>query len=65
MDGCLRGDLSGFTKAGAIIAGLVMTTVGYIVGKVMQRIAFYKGRDQVQSMISGDRSIKIVNSRKG
>ena len=65
MDGCLRGDLSGFTKAGAIIAGLVMTTVGYIVGTVMQRIAFYKGRDQVQSMISGDRSIKIVNSRKG
>jgi hypothetical protein len=51
MNGFFHGDLSGFTKAGAIVAGLAMTTVGYTVGTVKQRMAFYKGRDQVSSMI--------------
>lgn len=64
-DGFLRGDLSGFTKAGAIIAGLAMTTVGYTVGTVMQRMASCKELGQAQKVISANRFIQITNSRKG
>jgi glycosyltransferase involved in cell wall biosynthesis len=39
MDGFLRLDLAGFLRAGAIIAGLMMTIAGYQVGKHSYRIA--------------------------
>jgi len=35
----LRGDISGCQRAGAIIAGLFITTTGYVVGTISQRIA--------------------------
>ena len=42
MDGFLRGDLSGFTKAGAIVAGLAMTVAGYSVGCFRVRVSKLK-----------------------
>ncbi len=35
----LRGDITGCQRAGAIIAGLFITTTGYVVGTISQRIA--------------------------
>ena len=39
VDGVLRRDISGFQRAGAIIAGLFITTTGYVVGTISQRVA--------------------------
>lgn len=39
-DGIIRLDLSGFLRAGAIIAGLTITTTGYIVGTISQHLIF-------------------------
>ncbi len=39
MDGLFRFDLAGFLQAGAIIAGLVVTTMGYLVGCISSRVA--------------------------
>ncbi len=38
----LHHNLAGFQRAGAIIAGLMITTVGYLVGTFSQRLVFYK-----------------------
>jgi glucosyl-dolichyl phosphate glucuronosyltransferase len=43
VDGALRLDLTGFLRAGVIIAGLVITATGYLVGKTSQRRVVSRG----------------------
>jgi glycosyltransferase involved in cell wall biosynthesis len=55
MEGLVRRDLTGFLRAGVIVVGLAVTTVGYLIGTIAQRLVpckgtknhlFLKGRDQ-------------------
>ncbi|MFL5692304.1 MAG: glycosyltransferase family 2 protein [Ktedonobacteraceae bacterium] len=43
MHGFLRFDLISFLRAGAILVGLLITIVGYIVGTISRYLALYKG----------------------
>jgi glycosyltransferase involved in cell wall biosynthesis len=43
MDALFRFDLTGSLRAGAIVTGLMITTAGYIVGAISQRLALCKG----------------------
>lgn len=42
IDALFRFDLTGFLRAGAIVAGLVLTTTGYLAGTIAQRLALRK-----------------------
>lgn len=43
MDSLLRFDLTGLLRSGAIVAGLVITTIGYLVGVISQHLVLSKG----------------------
>jgi len=43
--GIIHLDGSGFAKAGALVAGLMMTTMGYLVGTVSLRLTALKRKD--------------------
>lgn len=45
-DTFLRRDLSGLTRAGAIVTGLTMTIIGYLIGSVSSRVTARKRTDQ-------------------
>ena len=64
MDSTLHLDVTGFARAGAIAAGLAITTAGYSTGVIAQRFASHKGiktgipGDIIQSMPSKGMQIK-------
>ena len=45
-DTCLRFDMSGVLRAGAIVVGLAMTTAGYTVGSIYGRITDFRSRER-------------------
>lgn len=67
-DGITRRDGTGFARAGAIIAGLLITTAGYIVGTVSRRLRgeiapMAHTRDQPASVHYQDRPLSSIDSQ--
>jgi GT2 family glycosyltransferase len=57
MDGLFRFDLTGFLRAGAIIAGLMMTTAGYVVGSVFSEVTRSRNSPTTEAVLHSNAEI--------